>query len=316
MELKIKIFTFFCLTGFLSFGQTMPSLTMAPDARSAAMGGIGTATTADAYSIHWNTAKSIFAIEQGAIAYTYLPDLNQFSADFRQHSLAGYYKLNDKNAVMAGFRYFRNGTLDFNQQELKPEDYSISVGYARKLTQGFSLGAAIRYLHSDLKVISAEDAVVFDLGAYYNTELNLGGKKSLIAVGVNFANFGTKIGNEYAPAMIKAGGSWKVPVATRHDVTVAADLGYQVLPEDAHDWDVAIGAEYWYHRLVAVRAGYHWGDVDNGNTDHFSFGCGVCYYHVHADFSYLLANDSSAAIDKTWRLTLGIDLGLLQRKKK
>lgn len=316
MERRITLSLLFCLSGFLSFGQSMPSLTVAPDARSAAMGSTGVATTADAYSIYWNTAKSIFATEKGALSYTYIPDLNQFSPDFRQHNLAGYYQLDDKNAIMAGFRYFRNGTLDFGKQELKPDDYAISLGYARKLTQGFSLGAAVRYLHSDLKVISAEDAVVFDLGAYYNTDVNLWGKQSVVAAGVNFVNFGTKVGDEFAPAMVKAGGSLAMPLATQHHLTVAADFGYQVLPKDADDWDVAVGAEYWYHQLVALRAGYHWGDVDKGNTDYVSFGCGVCYYHVHADFSYLLASDSNAAIDKTWRLTLGFDLGLFQKKKK
>ena len=304
MELKIKLSALFCLAGFLSFGQSMPSLTIAPDARSAAMGSTGVATPADAYSIYWNTAKSIFATEKGALAYTYLPDLNQFSEDFRQHSLAGYYQINDKNAILAGFRYFRNGTLSINQQELKPEDYAISLGYARKLTRGLSLGAAIRYLHSDLKVISAEDAVVFDLGAYYTTGVNLFGKQAEVAAGVNLVNFGTQVGDEYAPAQVKAGGSLGMPFCQQHHLTVAADFGYQLLPEHTDDWDVAVGAEYWYHQWVALRAGYHWGDVDQGNTDYVSFGCGVCYSHVHADFSYLLANDSSAAMDKTWRLTL------------
>ena len=316
MELKFKFLTFFCLAGFLSYGQSMPSLTVAPDARSAAMGATGTATSADAYSIYWNTAKSIFARERGAMAYTYIPDLNRFSADFRQHNLAGYYKLNDKNALLAGFRYFQNGILDIGDQEIKPEDYTISLGYSRKVCGGFSLGAAVRYLHSDLKMISAEDAVVFDLGAYYNAEVKLLGKQSVVAVGVNFTNFGTKVGDEYAPAMIKAGASLEHPFTEHHQLSVAADFGYQVLPVDEDDWDASVGAEYWYRRLVAVRAGYHWGDVDKGNTDYFSLGCGVCYYHVHADFSYLLASDSSAAIDKTWRLTVGIDLGLFQGKKK
>lgn len=315
MELKIKLLTLLCLTGLLSFGQSVPSLTLAPDARSAAMGGVGTATSADAYSIYWNTAKSIFSSEEGGIAYTYSPDLNKISSDFSMHSVAGYYKLDSKNALLGGFRYFRNGKLTFNGEELKPADYALELGYARMLGEKFSVGAAVRYLHSDLKVVSAEDGVVFDLGGYYNTKLNWLDNRSVLAVGLNFTNFGPKISNEYAPALAKLGGSLALPFTQKHELSVAADFGYQLLPSDVDDWDIAVGGEYWYNRLVAVRAGYHWGDVDNGNSNYFTFGCGVQYYHAHVDFSYLLASDSNVAVDKTWRLTLGIDLGIFKGKK-
>lgn len=315
MKLKLKLLTILCLSAVLSYGQSIPSLTTAPDARSAAMGGVGTATSADAYSIYWNTAKSLFAPEDGAIAYSYVPKLNHFMDDFRMHSVAGYYKIDSKNAVMGGFRYFMNGKMDFGQGEFRPADYAVELGYARWIAEGFSLGAAVRYLRSDLKIVDAENAVAFDLGAYYTRNIAWMERKSVLAVGINLANFGTKMDDEYLPAMLKAGGSLGLPFTQKHELSVAADFEYQVLPKDNHDWDIAAGAEYWYNRIVALRAGYHWGDVEKGNSNYFTFGCGLQYYHLHADFSYLLASDNSSAVDKTYRLTLGVDLGIFGGKK-
>lgn len=304
MKLKITLLALFCIAETFVYGQSMPALQTPPDARSAAMGGVGTATSADAYSIYWNTAKSIFAPKTGAVAYTYTPKLNRFADDFRMHSVAGYYKINTKNALMAGFRYFANGKMDFNGKEIRPADYAIELGYARALCEGFSIGAAVRYLRSDLKIMDADDAVAFDLGAYYRKNISWLSQKSELAVGLNLANFGTKIGDEYLPAMIKAGASLALPFAPKHELSVAADLGLQVLPSDMNDWDIAAGAEYWFDRLVALRAGYHWGDVEKGNSDYFTVGCGAHYQFVNLDFSYLIASDSHVAMDKTWRLSL------------
>ena len=45
----------------------MPSLTIAPDGRSAGMGDVGVATNADLNSQHWNPAKYAFMESQGGI---------------------------------------------------------------------------------------------------------------------------------------------------------------------------------------------------------------------------------------------------------
>ena len=45
----------------------MPSLSIAPDARSAGMGDIGVATDADLNSLHWNAAKYAYMQSAGGI---------------------------------------------------------------------------------------------------------------------------------------------------------------------------------------------------------------------------------------------------------
>src|SRR5664279_266919 len=92
----------------------VPFLRISPDARSGGMGDVGIATIPDANSSFWNQAKIPFAVSQSSIAVTYTPwlkglDLN----DVYLASLAGYYKLDDLEAISGSLRYFSLGNIQF-----------------------------------------------------------------------------------------------------------------------------------------------------------------------------------------------------------
>ena len=85
----------------------VPFLRISPDARSGGMGDVGIATTPDANSSFWNQAKIPFAISKAGIAVTYTPWLKGLELnDVYLASLAGYYKLDDLQAMSASLRYF------------------------------------------------------------------------------------------------------------------------------------------------------------------------------------------------------------------
>ena len=135
----------------------VPFLRIAPDARSAGMGDVGIATSADAYSNFWNIAKTPFSKNKASIGATYTPWLNDLDLkDVYLVSLAGYYKLDDVQAVSGGIRYFSLGNIQFTDavgQELgkqTPREFAIDAGYSRKLSSKLGLGVAIRYISSDL----------------------------------------------------------------------------------------------------------------------------------------------------------------------
>ncbi|MDE5929907.1 MAG: hypothetical protein K2H03_05440, partial [Muribaculaceae bacterium] len=57
----------------ISTGVT--SLSIAPDARGAAMGDLGAATDPDAYSQFWNTSKYAYARSNAAVTLSFTPGL-------------------------------------------------------------------------------------------------------------------------------------------------------------------------------------------------------------------------------------------------
>src|SRR6476660_8324157 len=85
----------------------VPFLRISPDARSAGMGDVGIATMPDAYSGFCNIAKTPFATSRFNIGATYTPWLNDLDLkDVYLASLAGYYKLDESQALSASLRYF------------------------------------------------------------------------------------------------------------------------------------------------------------------------------------------------------------------
>ena len=73
----------------------MPSVSIAPDARSAGMGDIGVATDADLNSLHWNPAKYSYMQSAGGITANYTPWLRKLVSDIDLAHIAGYYNFGD-----------------------------------------------------------------------------------------------------------------------------------------------------------------------------------------------------------------------------
>src|SRR6188472_3841079 len=99
----------------------VPFLRISPDARSGGMGDIGIATTPDANSSFWNQAKLPFAQSKAAIAVSYTPWLKGLGLnDVYLASLAGYYQLDESQAISSSLRYFSLGNIDFTDQNGLP----------------------------------------------------------------------------------------------------------------------------------------------------------------------------------------------------
>ena len=55
----------------------------------------------------------------------------------------------------------------------------------------------------------------------------------------------------------------------------------------------AVGAEYEYDSMIAVRAGYHYGSRENGLPSYASVGVGVKFFGVNVDAAYLIGSPTS-----------------------
>jgi hypothetical protein len=58
--------------------------------------------------------------------------------------------------------------------------------------------------------------------------------------------------------------------------------------EELREFNFAIGTEYWYNEIFAVRAGYFWEHATKGNRKYVTLGVGLRYNVFGLDFSYLI----------------------------
>ena len=58
--------------------------------------------------------------------------------------------------------------------------------------------------------------------------------------------------------------------------------------EELREFNFAIGTEYWYNNIFAIRAGYFWEDKTKGNRKYVTLGVGLRYNVFGLDFSYLI----------------------------
>lgn len=62
--------------------------------------------------------------------------------------------------------------------------------------------------------------------------------------------------------------------------------------EEMKEFQISLGAEYWYNNQFALRTGYFHEDKTKGNRRYFTMGVGIKYQSFGLDFSYLLPSGS------------------------
>lgn len=247
---KIFFATILCTVTFNSlFAQTakenpittaVPFLRLSADARTAAMGDAGVATDPDVNSIFYNVSKTTFNKADAGVSVTYTPWLNELDIkDLFQVSLAGFYKLNDKEALSFGLRNFRMGT--FNSVDAlgqtvgtsKPNDLAVEAGYSRKLSDKMGVGVSLRYINSNLgdnpndASASSGSAVAADLTAFLKY-------KSGWNFGLALTNLGSKINyggtDGFIPANIALGAAYNKTVDKDNKLSFALDFSKLMVP--------------------------------------------------------------------------------------
>lgn len=223
---------------------SVTSQSIAPDARSAGMGDVGAATDPDVVSQYWNPAKYPFNISRAGVAINYTPWLRQLVSDIDLAYVAGYYRIGDYSAVSASLRYFSLGEVQMSNDEnltINPYEMSFDVAYSLMLSEHFSLGAAVRWIYSDLTYDFTSDtapgsAFAADLSCYYQNYLNIGERECQLGLGLNISNIGSKISfggdnnSEFIPTNMRLGASLMVPIDEYNRFTIAADANKLLVP--------------------------------------------------------------------------------------
>ena len=223
---------------------SVTSQSIAPDARSAGMGDVGAATDPDVVSQYWNPAKYPFNISRAGVAINYTPWLRQLINDIDLAYVSGYYRIGDYSAVSASLRYFSLGEVQMSDDEhltINPYEMSFDVAYSLMLSEHFSLGAAVRWIYSDLTYDFTSDtapgsAFAAALSCYYQNYLNIGERECQLGLGLNISNIGSKISfggdnnSEFIPTNMRLGASLMVPIDEYNRFTIAADANKLLVP--------------------------------------------------------------------------------------
>jgi len=338
----------------------VPFLRISPDARSGGMGDMGVATSPDAYSGLWNMGKVAFNTSKSGIGVTYTPWLKDLVNDVYLASLAGYYKIDDDQAISGSLRYFSLGNITFTDNlgndfgSYRPREFGIDVGYSRRLNAKNGVGIALKYINSNLAggttvgstSYKAGNSVAADIGWYHS------GTKGW-NWGVVLQNLGTKISytdnadaKDFIPANLGLGANYTKKFNSLNQISFGIEVNKLLVPtppadpatpaqladyrsksvigswfssfgdapggfsEDLKEFQISLGAEYWYNNQFALRAGYFFEDKTKGNRRYFTAGLGLKYNVFGFNFAYLLPTGSGVSrnpLSNTLRFSILFD---------
>ncbi len=229
----------------------MPFLSIAPDARSAALGDQGVATSSDAFANHWNPSKYAFIANDTGAAVSYTPYLSKLVNDIFLADVIYYRAIDDRSAWAAGLRYFSLGEIEIGETPNdflnplieRPNEFVFDASYALKLSDKFSMAIQASFLNSDLKLnsgngdsSSASSVAVGVSGFYQSYEVPYSSFSGMWRAGFNLSNIGPKIKYEeegqadFLPTNLKLGGGFDFIFDSYNKLAVSLEINKLLVP--------------------------------------------------------------------------------------
>lgn len=332
----IVILMMVCLAPVV-FGQNVtkvgttaaPFLNVGIGARAIGMGGAYVSMADDASSLYWNPA-GIALIPGNEAIFNHSEWIADINFDFAGFAL----NLGSLGSFGAFANFMTMGEMDVTT-ELYPEgtgqrfsagSYAMGVSYARSLTDRFSIGFNLKYVHEYI-LNSAANGIAIDIGTVFVTQFRG------LRLGATISNFGTKMrmggrdlllqhdidpqrkgSNENInadlkttaydmPLNLRVGMSYNALQNTKqHALWISVDA---VHPSDNVEM-VNLGAEYILADMFALRGGYaslFSKDSEQGLTLggglNYSFGRRIA---VKVDYAY----ESFGRFDYIQKFTIGL----------
>lgn len=182
----------------------------------------------------------------------------------------------------------------------------VIADFPSKLSLGANIaniGNKVTYSESDNAqfipiTLKLGSALTFDLDAYNSITLATDFNKLLVPTPPIYE----EIDGEF---VITSGRNDNVPVAQGMlQSFYDAPGGFR---EEIREITMGIGAEYWYHKQFALRAGYFYEHETKGNRKFFTAGMGIKFNVFAIDFSYLIPVFRNNPLANTLRFTLAFD---------
>ena len=310
-------------TGFASENQKLAQtgfqfLSVVSDARAAAMAEAMTSLQIGSGALFFNPAGMAnmnHFIDLTASSNKWIADINHNTFSMAINPAKGKYGVFGFSLQVVDYGEFYGTRVDEVLDWVDTEVFELSAlaigtGYAKQLTDRFSVGGQVRWVKQDLgkseiPIISISDTtqstvnnrlspLVFDFGTQFRT-----GFKSLV-FGMSVRNFSKEI--KYVeegfqlPLVFNLGISinlfdfWESALPNQSLYLSIDASHYRDYPEQ-----VKFGVDYRVMKILSVRGGYRNCKERNG----FSFGIGVSYFGLSVDYSYT----PFGVFDKVQRMT-------------
>ena len=230
----------------------VPFLLIAADARSAAMGDMGVATSADAFSQQHNPAKYAFSLQKQGFSVSYTPYLASIANDISLGQLNYYNRINDRSAFAGSLRFFGLGDIELRDtpdpnevvRQVNPNELAIDGSYSLKLSERFSMAVGGRFIRSALRIpdfnndVSAATTFAVDIAGYYQSEeIYYDDFNGRWRAGFNFQNLGPKISydnddlnDNFLPANMRLGAGFDFIFDEFNKIGVTAEVTKLLVP--------------------------------------------------------------------------------------
>ncbi len=275
----------------------VPSLSITPDSRAGGMGDVGAATTPDVNSQFWNPSKYVFMESQTGVSVSYTPWLRKLVDDIDLLYLAGYWKLDSRQAFSASLRYFSLGTISLMDEfgiqttSVSPNEFAFDAAYSRMLSDKLSASVGLRYISSDLGVQSEDmqrgATVAADVSAYYKTPISLSTGDGQLAFGLNASNIGGKISfdkgttSAFIPTNLRLGTSFDYPIDAYNRISFSGDANKLMVPTP-NSAKIAADPSY-YNKMSSITGVFgSFSDASGGYKEELR----EISYSVGAEYAY------------------------------
>lgn len=266
--------------------------------------------------------------------YKKIDDLQSFGFDFRFFSL-GDISFTDVNGGIIGQGRPRELEVGLAYARKLSPKLSASVGASyiySNLASGQMVGGV---------TISAGTSFAADIGLTYNSNPDLVGAGVNWTWGMAITNLGSKVSytnsanGEFIPTNLGLGVAMKRNIDEFNSFTLTLDINKLMIPtpdttvnrefrdkstfagifgsftdapggfqEELQELSFSFGAEYWYNRQFAVRAGYFYEHPLKGDRQYLTVGVGLKYNVFGFDLAYLAPTSAQRnPLDNTLRFT-------------
>ena len=228
-------------------------------------------------------------------------------------------KLNAKNGIGIALKYINsdlaNGYTQGGTTYKTGNSVAADLGWyhtgVKASGNGWNWGITLSNLGSKIAYTNNADAKDFipanlGLGAMYNRKFN----------DKNSISFGIDINKLLVPTPPLEGDAVGLAEYRKKGVISGMFSSFGDAPdgfgEEIKEFTVGIGAEWWYNKQFALRAGYFYENKNKGNRRFASAGLGLKYNVFGFNFSYLVPTGSGVTrlpLSNTIRFSVLFDLG-------